>query len=268
MEKKVVYTLALPGYPTQLTDLTFPWIKFYAAKIGADFHVINERKFPDWPPTAEKMQIWELGQNNDWNIFIDADAVINPELFDVTAVVPKDTVIFTGLDMAAMRFRPNKYTLRDGRYIGACTWFVVCSDWTIDLWRPPEQTPQEVIAEIFPTNGERMCRIGAGMNGIGPEKLIEDYICSQNIARFGLKHTTIEGHIKQRFGRMYDSYYWHQYTIFLDQKIIEALKIMTAWGMITPEVQTKYGPILQKIAQMPKQQQGPSGMMPFMQQGA
>jgi len=256
--KKEVYTLALEGYPTELTDLTLPWIEFYAKKIGAGFTVIKERKFPDWPPTAEKMQLWELGQDNDWTVFIDADALINPELFDITAVVPKDTVLFTGQDMAAMRFRPNKYMLRDGRYLGACTWFVVCSDWTIDLWRPLEMAFSEVVKDIFPTNQERACLIGDGLSGIGPEKLIEDYICSSNIARFGLKHTTIEGAgLKAKFGRMYDSYYWHQYTMRIDNKIVECLKMMATWSMLTPPIVERYGPILQKIAQQVQQPQVP-----------
>src|SRR5512139_2841994 len=103
--KKVVYTLALDGYPSEMTVLTFPWIKRYAEKIGAEFQIIHERKNHAWPPTYEKTQIWELGKDNDWSVFIDADALINPELFDVTAVVPKDTVLFTGQDMANMRFR-------------------------------------------------------------------------------------------------------------------------------------------------------------------
>ena len=268
MEKKVIYTLALEGYPHELTDLTFPWQKHYADKIGADFEVITKRKFPDWPPTAEKLQLWELGQENDWTIFIDADALINPELFDVTALVPKDTVLFTGQDMAAMRFRPNRYTLRDARYIGACTWFVVCSDLTIDLWRPLDVSFDETVKEIFPTNGEVNCRIGDGTHGIGSDKLIEDYICSNNIARFGLKHATIEGFLKPKFGRMYDSYYWHQYTITLDEKVIQCLSVMNSWGLLSDrwgimpkETLKKYGDLIQKIRSQPPQPTGQPMMM-------
>ena len=55
--KKVVYTLALDGYPSEMTILTFPWIKRYAEKIGAEFQIIHERKNPAWPPTYEKTQI-------------------------------------------------------------------------------------------------------------------------------------------------------------------------------------------------------------------
>jgi hypothetical protein len=249
--KKVVYTLALDGYPDEMTDLTFPWIEHYAKKIGATFYVIRKRKFPDWPPTAEKLQIWELGKNVDWNIFIDADALISPELFDVTACMTKELVLFTGQDMAAMRFRPNKYMLRDGRYIGACSWFVASSDWTHDIWRPLDDDVRDVVQNIFPTNGERMCRVGDGSHGITSEKLIEDYILSSNIARFGLKHITIEGFLKQKYGRMYDAYYWHQYTITIDEKIIQCLNVMKEWGMLTPAIEEKFAPYLKKLAAQP-----------------
>ena len=135
-EKKVVYTVIVDNYSPALTSLTLPWLKHYASKIGADFHIIKDRKYVGWPAAYEKLQIYDLGKDIDWNIFIDADALINPDLFDVTSVVPKDTVLFTGKDMAAMRFRPGKYERRDGRYIGACNWFAVASDWCIDLWHP------------------------------------------------------------------------------------------------------------------------------------
>jgi hypothetical protein len=255
--KKVVYTLALEGYPEEMTDLTFPWLKHYAHKIGAEFFVIKDRKFPDWPPTAEKCQIFELGKNIDWNVYVDADALINPEMFDVTSVVHKDTVVFTGQDMAAMRFRPNRYGMRDGRYIGACTWFVACSDWTIDLWRPLDIPFKEAIQNIFPTNAERLCRIGDGTKSITPDKLIEDYICSNNIARFGLKHITVEHHLKQAYNRMYDSYYWHQYTMEIDAKILQMLQVMRAWGMITPEIAKKYDAHIQRASKMPPMQPQP-----------
>ena len=60
--KKTVFTLNIDGYAPEVTELTYPLMKHYAAKIGADFHIIKERKFPDWPPVYEKMQIYQLAQ--------------------------------------------------------------------------------------------------------------------------------------------------------------------------------------------------------------
>lgn len=226
--KKTIFTLAIGDYPKEITDLTFPWITRYARKIGADFRVISDRKFPKWGITYEKHQIHKLGAKNDWNLFVDADALIHPDLMDLTAICPRDTVLFTGKDMSAMRFKPDEFFLRDGRYIGACSWFVLSSDWTHDLWQPLDDlAPEEAYARIFPTQMERMSV------GITAPKLIEDYSLSRNIARFGLKHATIEGAggLKEKFGRQTDAYYWHQYTIGIDEKILQLGNVLKAWGM-------------------------------------
>ena len=82
--KKTLYTLNIGDYAPEIRALTFPLLRGWADKIGADFHVIEERKFPDWPIVYEKLQIYELGQGNDWNIFADADTLVHPEMFDVT----------------------------------------------------------------------------------------------------------------------------------------------------------------------------------------
>jgi hypothetical protein len=84
--KKTIYTLNIDDYAPEICALTYPLIQAYARKIGADFQVIRERKFPDWPVVYEKLQIHELGQrdSNDWNIYIDSDTLINPEMFDIT----------------------------------------------------------------------------------------------------------------------------------------------------------------------------------------
>jgi hypothetical protein len=226
--RKTLYTLAIGDYPKEVTDLTFPWLKRYAYKCGADFQVITERKFPKWGITYEKHQIFKLGAKNDWNIFVDADALIHPDLFDITAICSRNHVCFTGQDMSAMRFKPDKYFQRDGRYIGACSWFVVSSDLTHDLWKPLDDLdPEEAYQQIFPT---RMEQISVG---ITPAKLIEDYSLSRNIARYGLKHTTIEGPggLKEKFGRQNDAYYWHQYTIGIDEKVLQMNQVIKAWGL-------------------------------------
>lgn len=243
-EKKVVYTLAIDDgtntYPHEVTDITLPFIKHYARKIGAVFYPITQRRFPDWPITYEKHQIWELGSRVDWNIFIDADALISPDLFDVTAVCPKDHVMFTGKDMSAMRFRPDRYALRDGRFIGACTWFVVSSDWTHDLWMPLDIKPEAAYAQIFPTAYERKSV------GIKPPKLIEDYSLSRNIARFGLKHLTIEDEVKKQYGRGMDVYYYHQYTIGIDQKVLQMQQVLQQMGWSLPDEKDVTIPVVGK----------------------
>lgn len=125
--KKTVYTLNVGGYAPEISALTYPLLQAYAQKIGADFHVIRERKFPDWPMDYEKLQIHELAKehNNDWNIYIDSDALVNPEMFDVTEHLHKNTVCHNGKDLAGIRWKYDHYFRRDGRHIGSCNWFAI-----------------------------------------------------------------------------------------------------------------------------------------------
>ena len=47
-------------------------IRAYADKIGADIHIIKERKFdPSYPPVYEKLQIFKLAKEigADWNSY-------------------------------------------------------------------------------------------------------------------------------------------------------------------------------------------------------
>jgi hypothetical protein len=46
-------------------------LQAYASKIGAEFRVIRERRFPGWPLDYEKLQIHELAREdgNDWSIY-------------------------------------------------------------------------------------------------------------------------------------------------------------------------------------------------------
>lgn len=180
--KKTVFTLCVNNYAPEITAITFPLMRYYAHKIGADFHVMTERKFPDWPIPYEKFQIYTLAKKmkNDWNIFFDADALIHPSTPDWTAYLSKDTVAHNNSDISTLRFRPNEYFLRDGRFYGSAGWLTIASDWCLDIWHPAEVIPEEAEACCAPTHQEAAA-------GILPEHLVDDYIMSCNIARFGIK---------------------------------------------------------------------------------
>lgn len=211
--KKTVYTLNIDNFAPEITELTYPLIKHYAHRIGADFYIINERKFPDWPVTYEKLQIHELGKQhgNDWNVYIDSDALVHPETLDWTSFLTKDTVAHNGSDFANIRWRYDNYFRRDGRNVGSCNWFTIASDWCLDLWHPLDIPLHEALDNIYPTVNE--------INTvITPDHLIDDYTLSRNIARYGLKFTTfreiLEAHKMENA-----NFFWHLYTISIDQKI-------------------------------------------------
>jgi hypothetical protein len=224
--RRRVYTVIIGDYPKEITDLSVPLMKFWAKKIGAEFMIINERKFPEWPIPVEKLQIHDLGKDYDWNYHIDADALICPDLYDPTTHVNKDTVIFTGKDMSNNRFRDDKYFWRDGRHLGACNWFTIASDWCLDLWRMPNDlTPEQAADNISPIVAERMAGVFNGFH------LIDDYLLSRNIARFGLKHTTITD-LQIKMNRVYnDGYmYHHQYLETLDEKLVNMENVCRFWN--------------------------------------
>ena len=264
--KKTVYTLNVGDYAPEICALTYPLMQAYARKIGADFHVIRERKFPGWPAVYEKLQIHELGREhgNDWNIYIDSDALINPEMFDVTEHLNKNTICHNGTDMAGIRWKYDHYFRRDGRHIGSCNWFTIASDWCLDLWRPLEDlTLEQAVENINITVGERNC------GHCRPEHLIDDYTLSRNIARFGLKVQTV----MELCGKLgwhppgggpVSPFLFHKYTISNEQKAQEMLMILSTplgqpspagagWGLLTPEGAARYQKIWGKRARPAKE---------------
>ena len=67
--KKLLVTLNINDYDKEITELTFPYMKEYAHNIGADFHIITERKFPNFSITLEKFQLYEISEEYDKIIF-------------------------------------------------------------------------------------------------------------------------------------------------------------------------------------------------------
>ncbi len=67
--KKILYTLNVPDadgneYAPEIRKITYPFLKAWAYKIGAEFFEITERKFPEMPPVYEKFQIYELSKEH------------------------------------------------------------------------------------------------------------------------------------------------------------------------------------------------------------
>jgi len=225
--KKCIFTLNVDGYAPEICEITYPLLRRYADKIGAEFYVISERKFPEWAPVYEKLQIYDLGRQmgNDWNLYIDSDALVHPDLMDLTNLLPKDTVMHNGADHAGNRWKYDRYFLRDGRHIGSCNWFTMASDWCIELWKPLDDlTHEEAVARINPTVGELNTIITA-------DHLIDDYTLSRNIAKFGLKFKSFM-QLQREMGREKEGYLYHEYTIPIPEKVIRMHKVLKAWGVM------------------------------------
>ena len=225
--KKTIYTVSIGDYAKAVTDITFPFLKHYAHKIGAELYVIDTQKFTQFPARYEKFQIFELAKEhgNDWNIYLDSDALVHPDMVDMTTYLSKDTVMHNGKDVIGNRYREDAYTLRDGRHLSSCNWFTIGSDWCLDLWHPlQDMTPNEAYANIFPTAGEII-------NGVKPPDLIDDYVMSRNIARFGLKFTTCIDILRAQCG--YDTNFMmhHLYAISEAEKVKRLTDCLKGWGL-------------------------------------
>lgn len=228
--KKTLYTLNLENYAPEITALTYPLLERYADKIQAKFEIINDRKFPGWPLVYEKLQIYERGKDNDWNYFIDSDALVHPDFFDPTEHIPRDTVLHNGADMANNRWTYDRFFRRDGRHIGSCTWFCVASEWCRELWKPLDDlTLEEAVKNIHPTVIET--------NTVkSPASLIDDYTMSRNIAKYGLKFQTTLGLMAQMKDQ--SDYLWHQYVIVKDEKVRQMKHKLVQWELRKPPTVT------------------------------
>ncbi len=225
--KKTIYTVSIGGYAKAITEITFPLIKAWAHKIKADFYVIDKPKFEGFPGRYEKLQIYELGREhkNDWNIYIDSDALVHPDMLDVTTYLNKNTVAHNGKDVIGNRYREDAYHLRDGRHISSCNWFAIASDWCLDLWHPLEDmTFEQACQNIFPTVGELN-------NGVTPADLIDDYVLSRNIARYGLKFTTVIDILRERCGYETNFMMHHLYAVSQQEKIMRMRQCLATWGI-------------------------------------
>lgn len=225
--KKLLFRLNINDYEPEITALTYPLFERYAKKIGAEIVTINQRKFPEWDLDYEKLQIYQISKDEkaDWMIYIDSDAVIHPELPDLTNLIPRDTIAHNGMDFAPIRWTYDEagYFQRDGRHLGSCNWLAIGSYWCRDLWRPLDDlTPEQAVANITPIIEEQRTVVTAS-------HLVSDYALSRNIARFGLKATTLIDLWKSK--GLNPNFFWHAYTIPPDEKLIEIRKVIKDWKL-------------------------------------
>lgn len=225
--KKTVYTVSINNYQPEVTALTFPLMKHYAQKIQADFHVIDSRRWPEFPGRYEKFQIFYLAKehDNDWNIYLDSDALVHPDMIDVTTYVNKDMVMHNGRDVIGNRYREDCYTMRAGVNFSSCNWFAIASDWCLDLWHPLEDmTLEEACKNIFPTVQETT-------NGVKPMDLIDDYVMTRNIGRYGLHFTTVIDILKRYCGYETNFMMHHLYAISEQEKVRHLKQCLQNWGV-------------------------------------
>lgn len=171
---KNVFVLNINDYRPDLCEYTMPTLKTYAEKIGADFRLITERKFPGWPITYEKLQVHELGEGADWNILIDADFLLHPDLPDFTTMLNPSVVgIHYGFKISSM-FKTNRYFKRARHDTAIAGGFVITSDLTHELWEPLDISWEEARKETR------------------REFIIDEYTMTRNLCKYGFPFTGVQ----------------------------------------------------------------------------
>jgi hypothetical protein len=84
-------------------------------------------------------------------------------------------------------------------------------------------TPEETYSNIFPVNSEVI-------NGVKSDTLIDDYVLSRNIAKYGLKFKMVK-EIVEKFGNNYLQFMHHQYAMPIEEKIIRIKAQKMAWSL-------------------------------------
>lgn len=176
---KRVFVLRIGDYRPDLCKYTIPTIKAYAEKIGAEYVEITESKYTDLPITCEKFQVYGLGLTSDWNILVDADVMIHPNMPDVTQFLPPEAVASAFAFDADRLFKRDRFFERDGRNIGIASNFVVTSRLTHDVWNP--SFLRDALYDPTFSFSEYTSR----------EFIFDEYILSRNLAKYGLKHSGI-----------------------------------------------------------------------------
>lgn len=172
--KKILHLLNIDDFFPEMCEITLPLFVNYAKRIGAEINMIKERKFPDWPITYEKLQVYELGYSADYNILFDLDLIIRPDAPNITEMVPPNSVGLQGTYEADTMYYANPYFLRDGRKIGVCGNFAVTTSWTHDFWEPLPLSLDQAKQQL------------------GRHWILDEYTMSFNIAKYGLKTVILD----------------------------------------------------------------------------
>lgn len=234
--KKCIVTMCMNDWEPDITSQTFALMKFHAKKIGADFTIIDERKFPNLPLQCERFQIYDMVDEYDWIIQLDADLLLHPDMPDVTELITKDTVLISTWDWAPKRFKLDEYFRRDARQISVPGFFTVTSNWMKDFWRMPDDLSiEECIDRTTPLLHEFAGR------RMGSEHIVYDFILSRNVAKYGLRVRSLQElfHTCSKGDRMpmngIEEYVMHNSSLPLEYKKQHIAQVLKDHWKINPK---------------------------------
>jgi len=143
MNNSCVFTVCVNDYHPEIASKTIPAMEAYAKKLDADFQVIKNRKYTDWPATYEKVQLYELGKDYDCCILLDCDVYITPDMYDVRQIVPENAVGVWMVYDPSITVKEDNYLKLDGSDTILSTNFVVTRKEQHNLWTPLDMSWEE-----------------------------------------------------------------------------------------------------------------------------
>jgi hypothetical protein len=181
---KCIHVVNIGNYLPEVWSVTYPRIKRYADRIGADLNLITQRKYPDWNILYEKLQVYRDGAGYDWNLLLDVDILIHTKFPDFTTLCHPYHVGFNDNFHASEFFdtERNIYFKRDGRNVGIATNAVIACRHTHDLFRPLDYTASEAKSFLLHQKSH-----------------VDEFAFSENLARFGLRYNGITWEDWQRY---------------------------------------------------------------------
>jgi hypothetical protein len=206
MNKTIILTLDIDNYEPTITAITYPRMRAWAKKIGAEFEIINKNKFPNMPAVMNKFQVPSYARGYDWCYFIDADALISTNTPPLHEWIGRDQVLFWGLD-ANNRYKTDIYARRNRQFKSACSWFMLTSDWVREDFYNSELPPNWE-DNIMPNKQESYKSV---------RSLVDDYKITCNCDRFGFHCITAMDLLKSK--GLENRFVHHVYNISTEEKL-------------------------------------------------
>ena len=150
--------------------------------------------------------------------------LIHPDFFDVTETIPIDTVMNIDADNAFTRYKINNYFKRDGRGISFAGCFFVVPKICLDILNRPKMSKDKILSQIYPINKEIKF-------GYKPDHLIDEYIMSYNLAKYGLKYRSFRKWISTENTFFNGEWIYHDYCINTKEKIEKIKNTIVSWDL-------------------------------------
>lgn len=169
--KKCIHIVNINNYFPELFKITLPTIELFAKKISAKLNIITQRKFEDYPVLTEKLQVYDEGMDYDWNLLMDADMLVHPDIYDPFPFFDPRRVGTKDEYIASKQLRLDKYFIRDGRDLALSGCLIATSRLTHDIWKFPRDLSREEILD----------------NILQERKIVDEYVISRNLAKYGIR---------------------------------------------------------------------------------